>query len=110
MDDLAAQYARSDCAVVPILQGGGSQLKFIEAMAYGLPVVATRLAASGLEAAVAGVHYVEADGPDALADSLAAILKGGGADIGRRGRELAEQEYSIETLAALLAGNREDAR
>ena len=74
-------------------------------MAYGLPVVATRLAASGLEAAVAGVHYVEADGPESFADSLAETVKGGGAEIGRRGRALAEKEYSIEALAALLGGN-----
>ena len=49
VDDLGAAYASASCAVVPLLQGGGTPLKFIEALAYGLPVVATPRAAAGLE-------------------------------------------------------------
>ena len=56
---------------MPLLTGGGSPLKFVEALAYGLPVVATPHAAAGLEAARAGEHYREADGPEAFADALA---------------------------------------
>jgi len=81
-----------------------------EALAYGLPVVATPLAASGLEAAKAGIHYVEADGPGPLAESLASVLGGESAEIGPRGRELVEAEYSIEALASLLARSNESPR
>ncbi|MGZ4200463.1 MAG: glycosyltransferase, partial [Thermoleophilaceae bacterium] len=62
-----------------------SPLKFVEALAYGLPVVATSHAAAGLEAARAGEHYREADGPEAFADALA------------------ESNYSIEALTRILA-------
>ncbi len=43
-----AAYAGARCAVVPLLQGGGTPLKLIEALAYGLPVIATPRAAAGL--------------------------------------------------------------
>ena len=84
--------------MVPLLTGGGSPLKFVEALAYGLPVVATPHAAAGLEAARAGEHYLEADGPEAFADALADILEHGAPDLASRGRALAESNYSIEAL------------
>ena len=59
MDDLAERVRRArDCAIVPLLQGGGTPLKFVEALAYGLPVVATPRAAAGL--GVDGEHYLRA--------------------------------------------------
>ena len=49
VEDLAGAYAQARCAVVPLLQGGGSPLKLVEALAYGLPVVATPRAVAGLD-------------------------------------------------------------
>ncbi|HVR05069.1 MAG TPA: glycosyltransferase, partial [Solirubrobacteraceae bacterium] len=39
VEDMADAYHRASCAVVPLLQGGGTPLKLIEALAYGLPTV-----------------------------------------------------------------------
>jgi glycosyltransferase involved in cell wall biosynthesis len=98
---LPVLYAEAACAVVPLLSGGGSPLKFVEALAYGLPVVATPKAAAGLDV-TPGEHYLEgADGP-ALARALVAALAGA-PEIAAAGRALAEREYSIEALAARLA-------
>jgi polysaccharide biosynthesis protein PslH len=99
---LATVYARADCVVVPITEGAGSPLKFVEALAYGVPVVATPKAARGLEV-TAGVHYREGDGPAALAQAILGVLSDGGADLAAEGRRLAEREYSIESLAERIA-------
>jgi glycosyltransferase involved in cell wall biosynthesis len=48
VEDLRTAYASACCAVVPLLQGGGTPLKLIEALAYGLPVIATPRAVAGL--------------------------------------------------------------
>jgi polysaccharide biosynthesis protein PslH len=94
-------YALAACVVVPLLEGGGSPLKFVEALAHGLPVVATGRAAGGLEVED-GVHYRRAEGPQAFADTLVDVLREGAPEIAARGRQLAEQAYSIEALAAIL--------
>jgi len=47
VDSLDPLYARAACALVPLLSGGGSPVKFIEALAHGLPVVATPRGAAG---------------------------------------------------------------
>ena len=94
-------YAQAACVVVPLLEGGGSPLKFVDALAHGLPVVATGRAAAGLEVQD-GVHYRRADGAEAFARALADVLGAGAPQIARRGRQLAERAYSIEALAAIL--------
>jgi glycosyltransferase involved in cell wall biosynthesis len=94
-------YALASCVVVPLLEGGGSPLKFVEALAHGLPVVATGRAAGGLEVED-GVHYRRAEGPQAFADALLDVLRNGAPEIAASGRELAERAYSVEALAAIL--------
>lgn len=101
VEDLAAVYHRSRCAVVPLLQGGGTPLKFIEALAYGMAVVATPRAASGLEVAH-GESCLIADGAEAFAAALAGVLAQGAPDLARNARGLAERRYSIQALIALL--------
>jgi len=98
VDSLAGLYAQADCVVVPITEGAGSPVKFIEALAYGVPVVATPKAARGIEV-VAGVHYREGDDAVTLAQAIVTVLRDGGAEKAAEGRRLAELEYSIESLA-----------
>jgi polysaccharide biosynthesis protein PslH len=103
-DDLHALYAAAGCAVVPLLVGGGSPLKFVEALAYRVPVAATPRAAAGLTAE-AGVHYFE--GAPEGAAFAAAVRRALDPDLANpvaaAGRRLAEREYSIQALSALLA-------
>ncbi len=102
VEDLGATYARASCAVVPLLQGGGTPLKFIEALAYGLPVVATPHAAAGL-AVNDGRDCLLAEEAGPFAQALVRILSNGGTDLGHHGRELVAERYSIEALTNLLA-------
>jgi glycosyltransferase involved in cell wall biosynthesis len=98
VDDLGALYARCDAVAVPLLQGGGSPLKFVEALARGLPVVATGHAARGLDV-VDGEHYLCGDDTDAFAAALVRALDGQAGALPAKARALAEERYSIEALA-----------
>ena len=101
VDAIATAYADASCAVVPLLQGGGSPLKFVEALAYGLPVVATPRACAGL-AVRDREDCVIAEGAEAFAAALLEVLRDGASELGCKGRELAAARYSIETLEAVL--------
>jgi glycosyltransferase involved in cell wall biosynthesis len=102
VDDLHAAYASASCAVVPLLQGGGTPLKFIEALAHGLPVIATPRAAAGLDVR-GGEHCLIAGDADAFASALVRVLSEGAPTLARNGRELARERYSIQALARLIA-------
>jgi polysaccharide biosynthesis protein PslH len=102
VEDLGAAYARASCAVVPLLQSGGSPLKFIEALAYGLPIIATPRAATGLDVRN-GEHCLIAESGESFAAALARVLRDGAPDLGLQGRELAEERYSIDALNRLLS-------
>jgi glycosyltransferase involved in cell wall biosynthesis len=102
VEDLAVLYGQADCVVVPLEDGAGSPLKFIEALAYAVPVVATPKAARGLEAHE-GVHFRQGEDAASLAAEIVEVLRDGGAAIAAEGRLLAEREYSIESLAERIA-------
>jgi len=104
VEDLRPVYAQARCAVVPLLQGGGTPLKLVEALAHGLPIVATPLAVKGLDVQD-GVHALLAGDAESFAAALTTVLRDGAAELGRRGRRLAVERYSIEALAELLADN-----
>jgi len=101
VEDLSPVYEGASCAVVPLLHGGGTPLKLIEALAYGLPVVATRRATVGLDVRD-GQHCLIADGAANYAEAMVRALRGEVAGYGLRGRALVERRYSVESLTALL--------
>jgi glycosyltransferase involved in cell wall biosynthesis len=65
-------YAASHAVVVPVFEGSGTRLKILEAMAYGRPVVSTRLGAEGLPVR-AGEHFLQADRPEEFAAATALL-------------------------------------
>lgn len=46
--DLRPLYARANMAIIPLTEGGGTRIKVLEAMACGVPVIATAKAVTGL--------------------------------------------------------------
>jgi glycosyltransferase involved in cell wall biosynthesis len=105
--DLRSAYGGADLAVVPLLRGGGSPLKFVEALAYGLPVVATDHAARLIEDGEPGTHFLTAGGPQEFAEAVERLLNEPelGAALAAAGRELVERCYSTQALARLLAAS-----
>jgi len=93
------------CAcVVPLRQGGGTRLKILEAMALGVPVVATPCAAEGIDA-VSGEHMVIADAPPQFADAVLRLMDNPQerARIAQGGRQLVEAQYGWRALGVQLA-------
>jgi glycosyltransferase involved in cell wall biosynthesis len=73
VDDIRTIYAGAAAVVVPVRGGGGTRLKILEAMAAGVPVVATRLGAEGLDIHP-GTHFLLADTPPQMIDSLERVM------------------------------------
>lgn len=69
-------FHAADAMVVPLFQGGGTRLKIIEAALFGVPVVATRLAAEGL-GFEEGREILYAETAEEFAEALARLQRDG---------------------------------
>ena len=85
--DIAAAYAQSAVACSPILAGGGTRTKIIEAAAYHVPIVSTTLGAEGLDF-VDDREILLRDDAVGFADACVALLRDPA-----RGRALAEAAF-----------------
>lgn len=71
--DLDSMYRSSRVIVTPILVGGGTRYKIIEAAAYGKPVVSTSMGAEGLDFAP-GKEILIRDDPASFAETCIELL------------------------------------
>jgi glycosyltransferase involved in cell wall biosynthesis len=71
--DLDSLYQTSRVIVTPILVGGGTRYKIIEAAAYSKPVVSTAMGAEGLEFAP-GKEILIRDDPESFAETCIELL------------------------------------
>lgn len=97
-------YLRSAGAlVVPLRAGSGTRLKILEAMAAGVPVVATPLAVSGLEVTPA-LHALVAEAPRDLALETIRVLRDGAfaQQLARDARDVVERRYDWSVAARPL--------
>jgi polysaccharide biosynthesis protein PslH len=104
VEDLGPLYGAADVAVVPMRAGGGTRIKLLEAFSHGVPVVATRLGAEGIDAGD-GIHLLLADEPAAFARAcleLKTRLQYGAAIAGRAAA-LLRARYSPAQVAAAIA-------
>ena len=97
--------ARAAVAVAPMRAGSGIQNKVLEAMASGVPVVATSTGLAGMEAE-SGVHLLVSDEPWGLAEGVIRLLEDGrlARAIARNAHALVEERYSWERCADELQG------
>jgi len=71
--DVRSYLGRAALTVAPLKIARGTQNKILEAMAAGVPVVASRLAAGGVDA-VANDHFLVASTPEEYAQAVLQIL------------------------------------
>jgi glycosyltransferase involved in cell wall biosynthesis len=72
--DLAALYSRCRVVVCPLMMGGGTRVKLIEAASYAKPAVSTRIGAEGL-ALIDGVEIMLHDDDQSFAAACIALLR-----------------------------------
>jgi glycosyltransferase involved in cell wall biosynthesis len=90
--------------LVPLLTGGGTRLKVLEAFAVGVPVVGTSKGVEGI-GVEAGVHARVADTAPGFAAAIVSILQdpAAAARLARSARELVEQRFDWGSLAPRFA-------
>ena len=103
LPDLRPLYARSSLVAAPIFWGSGVRIKLLEALACGLPVVATKMAAEGIDLRQ-GESALFAERPDEFAAAIARLLGDAAlrARLGAAGRALVERDYDAEQVGARL--------
>lgn len=94
-DDLLAEIGASRCAIVPLLHGGGTRLKCLEAMAVRTPVVTTAKGCEGL--AHDGAFWV-ADSAEGLRRAILDVLSDDEKARARAGlgRAVFDRAYSLQ--------------
>ena len=104
VDDLDALYADTRVVVCPILSGGGTRVKIMEAAAYGKPVVTTTIGAEGID-----LHNDKSillrDEPNAFALACIALLQDQdlASRIGGCARQVISEKYERFKVISQLA-------
>ena len=94
VDNLEELYKKVTVVCCPILSGGGTRIKILEAAAYGKPVVSTTVGAEGIDLRD-GEEILLRDGPESFAEGCIQLLKDRNfaVKIGRAARSVVAQKY-----------------
>jgi sugar transferase (PEP-CTERM/EpsH1 system associated) len=101
VESMSDALNESRVAVAPMRSGSGMQFKVLEAMACGIPVVATSLGVGDIKASP-GVEIEVADNAEAFALQVKKLLRQPGLahDIGHRGREFVLRHHNWSVAAS----------
>jgi polysaccharide biosynthesis protein PslH len=103
--DMEPSFARATAVVAPLLSGGGTRLKILEAFARGRAVVSTSVGCEGLEVS-SERDLLVADEPEPFASAVGRLL--GDPALRERlaasGRALVEETYDWRVVGDRLAG------
>lgn len=100
VEDVRPILGRAHALLLPLRGGSGTKIRVLTAMAMGVPVVATPVAAEGIEAKQEE-HILLGDTPENLAQYCVRLLSDRdlNENMGSAGRKLVEDNYSWETVA-----------
>jgi glycosyltransferase involved in cell wall biosynthesis len=95
--------ARARVMVAPLLAGGGTRLKIMEALGAGRPVVATTIGCDGLEDLI-GRGVVVADDTAAMVQEITRLLTdpASSAELGQRGHDAVMSDHTWDAALAPL--------
>jgi glycosyltransferase involved in cell wall biosynthesis len=103
VDDLESLYRRSRVVCCPILRGGGTRIKIIEAAAFGKPIVATSVGAEGLDLRD-GQELLLCDDAKSFADACIDLIANDGLceRLGSAAYDAAVSRYDRVKIEALI--------
>ncbi|MCY4744641.1 glycosyltransferase family 4 protein [Pelomonas sp. UHG3] len=103
VDDVRDHARDAQAFVIPLRVGGGTRIKAFEAMAMGLPVVSTAIGMEGLDVDD-GIHFLRADGAEALAEATLRLLADGALRLrlSQAARELVEARFGHRVAAEVF--------
>lgn len=104
LDDIRDALSEASICVVPLLGGGGTRLKVLEAWAAGLPVVSTPVGAMGLPGAEHGRELLLAEEAADFADAVCSLLENAARRdaLAEAGRTLARTRYDWSAIGERL--------
>jgi glycosyltransferase involved in cell wall biosynthesis len=104
VDDLEALYRRSRVVCCPLLNGGGTRFKLIEAAAYAKPMVSTAIGAEGLSFNDGAAIVIRED-DRSIADACVRLLEDDAwcATLGHAAHCEARASYDREAVTKLIA-------
>jgi glycosyltransferase involved in cell wall biosynthesis len=102
-EDIRPYVARAAAFVCPILDGGGTRIKILDAWAMGKAIVSTTVGCEGL-LVKHGENILIADSPQEFALGVVSILRNRALrkQLALAGRSLVEKHYSWEVVGAAL--------
>lgn len=103
VEDVRPYFQKATIFVCPIMDGGGTRLKILDALAMGMPIVSTTFAASGLDLRD-GDHLLLADTPEAMIEQIRRVLddKALREQLAQGAVNVVRQTYSWDTIGHSL--------
>ncbi len=100
VSDVRAAYARAAVVIAPLRASAGTNIKILEAMAMGKPIVSTRAGVNGLDLQP-GEDFILAENAEEFARALEDLLASDAlrARLGATARKRVEQRYNWNVIA-----------
>ena len=103
VDDVRPFFANAMISVCPIINGGGTRIKILDALAMGMPIVSTSIGCEGIDV-TPGADVFIADTPEEFAEKVDSIITDTRTrqSMSKNARKTAEGKYSWKAISEKL--------
>ncbi|MCW8107279.1 glycosyltransferase family 4 protein [Alteromonas ponticola] len=100
VDDIDIFYQNAQAFLCPLRDGGGTKLKVLDAMNYGLPVIGSDIAFEGISVTHMESGFV-VNSTEAIFAAICDLVDGNvdAESVGQKGRQLIAQKYDAKTIS-----------